>query len=37
VTPGGLTGAKRILFSRWGDETTIGYTDYRARIRALDF
>ena len=36
VTPRGLTGANRILYSR-GDETTIGFTDYRTRIHALDF
>jgi hypothetical protein len=36
VTPRGLRGANRILFSR-GDETTKGYTDYSTRIHALDF
>ena len=36
VTPRGLTGANRVLFSR-GDETTIGFTNYRTRIHALDF
>ena len=36
VKPRGLIGASRILFAR-GDETTIGFTDYRTRIQALDF
>ncbi len=36
VTPRGLTGANRVLFSR-GDETTIGFTDYRTRVHLLDF
>jgi hypothetical protein len=36
VTPRGLTGANRILYVR-GDERTIGFTDYRTRIHALDF
>jgi hypothetical protein len=36
VTPRGLTDANRVLFSR-GDETTIGFTNYRTRIHALDF
>ena len=36
VTPRGLRGANRVLFSR-GDETTKGYTNYRTRIHALDF
>lgn len=36
VTPRGLTGANRVLFSR-GDETTIGFTDYRTRIHSADF
>lgn len=36
VTPRGLTGADRVLYSR-GAETTIGFTDYRTRIHALDF
>ncbi|MEY2442418.1 MAG: hypothetical protein QOJ46_1844 [bacterium] len=36
VTPRGLKGANRVLFSR-GDETTIGFTNYKTRIHALDF
>ena len=36
VTPRGLTGADRILYVR-GDERTIGFTDYRTRVHALDF
>ena len=36
VTPRGLTSANRILYVR-GDERTIGYTNYRTRIHALDF
>ncbi|MCA1697420.1 MAG: hypothetical protein LC790_00335 [Actinobacteria bacterium] len=36
VSPRGLTSANRVLFSR-GNETTIGFTNYRTRIRALDF
>lgn len=36
VTPRGLADANRVLFSR-GDETTIGFTNYRTRIFALDF
>ena len=36
VTPRGLTDANRIIYSR-GDETTIGFTNYRTRIHALDF
>jgi len=36
VTPRGLTGANRILYVR-GDERTIGFTNYRTRVHALDF
>ncbi|MEA2182805.1 MAG: hypothetical protein QOF69_1990 [Solirubrobacteraceae bacterium] len=36
VSPRGLTEANRVLFSR-GDETTIGFTNYKTRIHALDF
>ena len=36
VTPRGLTGANRILYV-WGDERTIGFTDYTTRVHALDF
>jgi hypothetical protein len=36
VSPRGLTSANRVLFSR-GNETTIGFTNYRTRIHALDF
>jgi hypothetical protein len=36
VTPRGLRGANRILFSR-GDETTKSFMDFRTRIYALDF
>jgi hypothetical protein len=36
VTPRGLTGANRILYVR-GDERTIGFTDFRTRVHALDF
>jgi len=36
VTPRGLAGpANRVLFAK-GDETTIGFTNYRTRIHALD-
>jgi len=31
-----FAGANRILYVR-GDERTIGYTNYRSRIHALDF
>jgi hypothetical protein len=34
VTPRGLGGSERILYVR-GDERTIGFTDFRSRIRAL--
>ena len=36
VMPRRLTGANRILYV-WGDERTIGYTDYTSRVHALDF
>ncbi|MDQ3849018.1 MAG: BNR repeat-containing protein [Actinomycetota bacterium] len=36
VSPRGLTDFDRVLFSR-GDERTIGFTNYRTRIHALDF
>lgn len=36
VTPRGLTSANRILYVR-GDERTIGFTNFRTRIHALDF
>ena len=37
VTPRGLgQSANRILYV-WGDERTIGFTDYTTRVHALDF
>ena len=36
VTPRGLRDANRILYV-WGDERTIGFTNYMTRIHALDF
>jgi hypothetical protein len=36
VTPRGLTGGNRILYVR-GDERTIGFTNFRTRVHALDF
>ena len=36
VTPRGLRGANRILYV-WGDERTIGFTNYTTRVHALDF
>ena len=36
VTPRRLTTANRIIYVH-GDERTIGFTNYRSRIRALDF
>ena len=36
VTPRGLTSANRILYV-WGDERTIGFTNYTTRVHALDF
>jgi hypothetical protein len=37
VTPRGLKqSANRILYV-WGDERTIGFTDYTTRVHALDF
>ncbi len=36
VTPRGLTTANRILYVK-GDERTIGFTNYRTRVHALDF
>src|SRR5215218_9874214 len=36
VAPRALTGSNRILYV-WGDERTIGFTNYTTRIHALDF
>jgi BNR repeat-containing family member len=36
VAPRGLAGADRILYVH-GDERTIGFTNYKSRVRVLDF
>ena len=37
VTPRGLSGAPTAILYVWGDERTIGFTDYTTRVHALDF
>jgi BNR repeat-containing family member len=37
VVPRGHTGTPRRILYVWGDERTIGYTDYTSRVHALDF
>ena len=37
VTPRGLRQAANRILYVWGDERTIGFTDYTTRVHALDF
>jgi hypothetical protein len=37
VTPRGLGQSRNRILYVWGDERTIGFTDYTTRVHALDF